>query len=101
VSEQIAGFFLGIGHDKPDALAPHLAGVADLPAALGVEGRLVHHHRPAFAFLQLGNFLAILDQRGNHTLGSFGFVAEEFRRSDLLAQRKPHALLRRVARAGP
>src|SRR5689334_1340925 len=101
VSEQVAGLFLRIGDSELDALAPHLAGIADLTAALAVERRLVHDHRAALALLQLGNLLAVLHQGGNHAFGALGFIAEEFGRAVLLAQRKPHSFLRRLARSRP
>ncbi len=59
VHEQIAGLLLRIGDGKTHAFAPHLAGIADLAAALAVERRLVHHDRAAVAGLKRGNFLAV------------------------------------------
>src|SRR6516165_5287474 len=99
--EHVAGILLRVGDAETHALAGHDPDVADLPAGLAVERRLVEHDGAALAFIQLGDFRAVLDQRLDHAFRALGLVAEELGRADLLAQRKPHHLGRRVARARP
>ena len=47
--EKIARLLLRIGHAEPHAVAADQPGVADLPAGLAVERRLVHHQRAGLA----------------------------------------------------
>src|SRR5947209_17842034 len=99
--EYITRALLRVGDARADTIAAQPAGVADLPARLAVERRLVEHDLPAFAGFELGDLLAVAHQRRDHTFGTLGVVAEEFRRPKLLAQRKPDRLGRGFARAGP
>ncbi len=101
MDEHVARLLLGVGDNDGDALAPHLALVADLAAALAVERRLVDHDGAALAGLQRVDFLAVAFESGDDALGAFGLVAEELGGAELLAQRKPHRFLRRLARARP
>src|SRR5450759_4551868 len=73
--EKVAGLFLGVGDGEMQALASHLALVANLAATLAVERRLVHHQRAAVAFFELGYFPAVAHQRGDHAFGALGPVS--------------------------
>ena len=101
MDEQAVGALLGVGDREAQARAGHLAAIADLAAAFGVERRLVEHDEAAFAGLEARHFLAVLDQREHHALGGLGVVAEELGRAELVAQREPHRLRGGVARARP
>jgi hypothetical protein len=78
----------------------HQAGVADLAAGLAVERRLVDDDRAALAGLSASTS-AVAQQRLHDAFGLLGVVAEELGGADLLAQREPDGLGRRLARARP
>ena len=101
MDEKIAGFLLGVSDPEADAIGGHQAGVAHLPAGLGIKWGLVDDHGAALARLEGVGFLAIAHQRRRDAFRLLGVVAEEFRRAELLAQGKPHRLGRGVAGAGP
>ena len=97
--EQVAGLLLRVGHREAHAVGRHRAGVADLAAGLAVERRLVDDHRAGLAGLQLGDFLAVADERRDDAFGGLGLVAEELGRAELLAERKPRGRSRGLARS--
>src|SRR5262249_12294406 len=66
-----------------------------------VERRLVQHHLPALAGLELVDFLAVAQERRDDALGALGVVAEEFGRAELFARREPDRFGRRLPRASP
>src|SRR6185295_11897939 len=83
------------------AVGAHGTGVANLATGLGVERRLVENDAPALAGLELGYFLAVLDQRLHHAFGALSLVAEELGGAEFFAQTKPYGLGRGIARALP
>ncbi|MHC2377648.1 hypothetical protein ACVIHA_002023 [Bradyrhizobium liaoningense] len=102
MDEEIAELLLRVGDAELDAaLTREHAGVPDLAAGLRIERRLVEHDRARLAGLEAGDFVAVLDQRGYHAFGALGLVAQEFGRTQLLAQREPDCLGSRLARALP
>ena len=101
VDEHVAGLLLGIGDAKAHAVRGHNAGVADLPAQLAIERRLVDDDLPGLALLEFRHFLAVAHQRLHDAFGGLGLVAEEFRRADLFAQSEIDRLFRGAARALP
>ena len=102
VHEDIAEVLLGVGDGEDGAaFAADLAPVADLAAALAVERRLVEDDRAGLAFFEPGGLRAVGDEGGDDAFGPLGFIAEEFRRADLLADVEPDALGGSLARAFP
>src|SRR6201987_2648366 len=101
MDEQVPRLALRIGDGKTHAFAGHDAGVADLPARLAVERRLVEDDGAALARAQGIDLLAVLDQRGNDALGGFRLVTEELGGAGLLAQGKPDRLGGGIAGARP
>ena len=87
--QEVAGPLLRVSHLKAHAVGRQHAGVADLAAGLAVERRLVDDHRAAFAGLQLGDLLAVGNERRDDALDALGLVAEEFGGAEPLADRKP------------
>ena len=76
-------------------------GVADLAAALGIEGGLVQDHRDLGAGRGGIHHLAVRDHGQDLGLGALGGVAEELAGADLLLQVEPERLGGGLARAGP
>src|SRR5690242_21272182 len=70
VRPEVAALLLRVGDGEPDALAAHLAGVADLAAGLAVERRLVDDDEARVAGLELLDLAAVLDQSGDDALGA-------------------------------
>src|SRR6478752_8873354 len=101
MDEHVARLALRINYGKTHAFARHDAGVADLPARLAVERRLVEHDGAALVRAQGVDLLAVLDQRGDDALGGFRLVAEELGGAGLLAQGEPYRLGSGIAGARP
>src|SRR5262249_59524808 len=101
MDEHVARLALRVGDGKTHALSGHDAGVADLPARLAVERRLVEDDGAALAGAQRIDLVAVLHQRGNDPFGALGLVAEELGRADALLDGKPERLGLRFPRSGP
>src|SRR5262249_36999072 len=99
--EDVARLLLGVGDLEANALAGHHTGIADLPARLGVERRLVDDNRAALARLEACDLLAVFAQGSAHAFRALGLVTEELGGAALFAQREPHRFGRGVARARP
>ena len=100
--EEAVGLLLRVGDAKARAvLRLDHAGVADLPARLAVEGRLVDDDRALLALAELIRFRAVLDEREHRRLGAVRVVAQELGRAVAVAERQPHVFRRRVAGPDP
>ncbi len=102
MNHQIAQLSLRVRDLDPQrrAYARQHAAIADLAARLGIERRLVEHHRPlrpCSGPLQD----AAGDQPDDLAFRRLGRVAEEVRRSQPVAQLEPGPLRRRLARPRP
>ena len=101
MNDEVAELLARVGDLRAEAGRGDFADVADLPASLAVERRLVEDQRAALASLQRLDFDAILEDRADHALGAFGFVAEKLGRADTLAQSVPDRFGRCFPRARP
>src|SRR5690606_25952203 len=70
--------FLRVSDGGGNALATDVAAIADLATAFAVEGRLIEYDEAVLAGSEGIDFLAVLEQRLDLALRTFGFVAEEF-----------------------
>ena len=77
------------------------AGVAHLPARLGVERCLVDDQRHRVAGFGAPSLFAANNQGPDHALGALRAVAEELSRADPLADAEPDRVARSIARACP
>ena len=77
------------------------SGVADLPAAFAVEGRLVEDHGHRFARRGAVDARAVLDQGEHDALAFVARVAGEFGRADFLGEVVPQIVAGGFARALP
>src|SRR5262245_5445799 len=89
VHEHVAGLLLGIGDLEAKPVAEHDTGIADLAAGLRVERSLVENDRTAFSGLEGLHVLAVLHQRGDHSFGALGLIAQKFGGTGGLAQAEP------------
>ena len=81
--EEVAGAFLRVGDGKTHAVRGHHADVADLPAGLGIERRLIENDGAALAFLQGTHFLAVAKQCDDDACGGLRLIAEEIGGAEL------------------
>ena len=91
----------GVGHFGHAGLGADETLIPHLPAAFGVERRLVHHdlHRcPSFS---RPNFSPITHQRVDLTFGRLQLIAQELGGAMGLGQAEPDGSIRRAARARP
>src|SRR3954454_3244751 len=78
MDEEVAQLLLGVAYHDPAGLAGRdKAGIADLAAALGIEGGLVEDHRNLGADRGRLDRLAVMHDRQDLALGGLGRVAEE------------------------
>src|SRR5260370_20725608 len=99
---QIAGLFDRVAHRQLGALGREdYPAVAYLAARFRIERRLVDDDANVVAGLSLGDALPIAHDRVNDALGDLGLIAEKLGGADLLAQREPYRLGRRLARSSP
>src|SRR5262245_5787544 len=71
--------------------------IADLTAGFAVERGLIDDDRATVAGLQLGDALAVLDQRYDLAGRGLGVITEELGRAQLLLQLEPQGLGRGLA----
>ena len=71
---KIANLLLRVADAQLRALAAHRAGIANLPAGLGVEWRLVHHHCADVTLVERRDFLAVFHKSRDYTFGRLGVV---------------------------
>ena len=79
----------------------HHAGVADLAAGLGIEGRLVGENGDLSAGVGFFDLLAVRDDGDDLPLGDRRGVAQELARAVALAEVEPDRFVRRLAGPGP
>ena len=101
VNDEVAELLARVGDFGAKARRGDFADVADLPAGLAVERRLVEDERAALASLQRLDLDPVLEDRADDALGGLGLVAEKLGRADALAQSVPDRFGRRFPRARP
>ncbi len=101
MDEQIARALLRVGHGDDRGAALERAGIADLAAALPVEGGLVGHHHDLGAGLGARDRLAVDHQAHDLRLGGLMLVAQELGGAQGFAQLEPDARLGLLAGALP
>src|SRR5581483_7241283 len=77
VHDEVACPLLGVRNAEAQPISRQPAGIADLTSRLGIERRLVEHHRTALAFAERRNLLAVAREGDDSTGGVLGLVAEE------------------------
>ncbi|EGO96301.1 hypothetical protein APM_0875 [Acidiphilium sp. PM] len=101
MDEEIAGLFLGVGDADGDAGGGERAGVADLAAAFGVEGRLVEDEGDLLPGLGAAGGRAVHHHGEDAGIALLGRVAEELGAAETVAQVEPDGFGRGIAGAGP
>ena len=95
------GGFLHIGHFRHAGVGADDPAIAHLTAGFRVERGLVDDDLDGLAGGCLPDGSAVTKKRGDHALGGFGIVAEEFRHPMLFGDLAPDLRVARSARARP
>src|SRR5580704_13585394 len=99
---QIPSLFYRVAHRQLGAVGrENDPAVTHLAARFRIERRLVDDDANVVAGLSLGDALPIAHDRVDDALGVLGLIAEKLGGADLLAQREPYRLGRRLARSNP
>ena len=96
-----AGLLAHVGDGDAGAVGFEGAGVADLAAGFGVEGRLVQHDLHLDADRRSLDGMAADEEGGDLAFGGLGVVAEELGGAELLGEVEPDRLVGGLAGAGP
>ena len=96
-----AGNLLGVGDACRARVGADQAMIADLPAAFGIEGRLVHHDGDLGPLARLGRVGAVDHQRGDLALGLLGVIAQELGGAVLFGQLEPDGRIRGLSGTRP
>ena len=90
-----------VGYPRRTRFGRDEARIPHLPAAFGIEGRLVDDDLDLLALGCRLDFGAVPDQRLNLALGLFGVIAQELGRAVAVSQFEPDGRILRLARPGP